>query len=146
MIKKKKKINEEIVCSYDSSNILASKYEPKSKKLTITFNRGTQYLYLGVEPNEYKVFEEAKSQGVEFNKIIKIKDFEKLGDVDPIKLVEEIEKGVVEKTDLDKDEKQLVVAMESFLIFHKTKNTLDIAELTDLKYFLDKVLDQKNKK
>ena len=34
--------------TYDSSNILSSKYDKDSKKLTITFKRGVQYTYMDV--------------------------------------------------------------------------------------------------
>lgn len=146
MIKKKNIIGEEIVCSYDSSNILASKYHSKSKKLTITFNRGTQYQYFGVDETEYKEFESAESQGKIFNSKIKSKDFEKIGDVDVDLLLEEINKGGEKvKTELDKDEKQLIVAMEAFLIYHNKKNDLSLVELRDLQYFLTKVINNKEK-
>ena len=118
-------------------------------KLTITFSHGTQYIYEGVSNKEYTTFEGAESQGKEFNKYIKPKPFTKGEKVDVEKLLEGItndEMVKVGKKELDRDEKQLIVTMEAFLIKHNTKNDLDLLDLTDLKYFLDKVITSKRDK
>jgi hypothetical protein len=56
---------------YDSSNILASKYDKTTKDLTITFKRGAQYKYIGVSSSDYMRFETAESQGAILNSHIK---------------------------------------------------------------------------
>ena len=152
MILKRKKINENVVCTYDSSNILASSYNGKANELTITFSYGGQYTYSNVNKNEYLIFEQDKSQGSVFNKLIKPKDFIKgepvrveefLAEIDTMEDSTPSEKA---KTELSKEEKQLIINMEAFLIFHKNKQDLVLEDLTDIKYFVDKVIEQKTAK
>lgn len=72
---------------YDSSNIIASKYDLSTKKLAIIFKNGFQYLYYDVKENDYLVFEGSESQGKVLNSHIKNYKFEKVGspiDVSPI--------------------------------------------------------------
>lgn len=77
-----------IEATYDSSNILSSKYDKDSKNLTITFKRGAQYVYMGVSSSDYLRFETAESQGAILNSHIKSYSFEK-GEVVDAKLIEE---------------------------------------------------------
>ena len=55
---------------YESSNILASRYNTISQKLAIIFKGGRQYLYHDVKRNDYNEFENAISQGKALNSII----------------------------------------------------------------------------
>jgi len=144
MITKKAIIDGDVVCSYDSSNILASKYSKGNKTLVITFKRGAQYQYSDVSEKEYEAFEMAESQGVVFNKTIKQKTFTNLGNADIKLILEDITKHSVPiKKELNKSEKTLILTMESFLLYHKTKTELSLPELEDLKHFVDKVIVEK---
>ena len=72
---------ESIESLYDSSNILASRYNTISKKLAIIFKGGRQYLYHDVNKKDYSVFEQAESQGKILNSVIKKHKFEKISEV-----------------------------------------------------------------
>ena len=78
---------ESIESLYDSSNILASRYNTLSKKLAIIFKGGRQYLYHDVKQDDYNIFEKAESQGKILNTTIKKYKFDKIEemvDVTPI--------------------------------------------------------------
>lgn len=51
------------IAYYDSSNVIASKYDPEKKLLAVIFIKGNQYVYEGVIPYHYARFKTAKSQG-----------------------------------------------------------------------------------
>tara|TARA_R110002110_G_C13158560_1_gene691472 strand:+ start:16 stop:315 length:300 start_codon:yes stop_codon:yes gene_type:complete len=72
---------ESIESLYDSSNILASRYNTISKKLAIIFKGGRQYLYHDVNKNDYDVFEQSESQGKVLNSVIKKYKFDKIEEV-----------------------------------------------------------------
>jgi hypothetical protein len=59
------------LCYFDSSNILACKYRRDNNQLAIIFKGGTQYVYEGVVPYIFQRFKVAKSQGKEFNSLIR---------------------------------------------------------------------------
>lgn len=71
MILKRVETDEKVKAIYESSNILASTYAPKTKDLTIIFKRGASYTYKNVEKTDYFRFETADSQGEILNKYIK---------------------------------------------------------------------------
>lgn len=145
MITKKAIIDGDVVCVYASSNILATKYSKGSKSLVVTFNYGVQYEYSDVSESEYKELETSDSQGHVFNTTIKSKTFTKLGNVDTKQLIETVVKhSVPVKEEMTRSEKQLITMMEAFLIYHKTKTEINIDELTDLQYFVDKVITGKD--
>jgi hypothetical protein len=79
-----------IDCLYESTNILASSYDKMTRDLTITFNRGTQYIYRAVKNSDYLRLELAESQGVILNTHIKAYAFIKGKDVDTAILINEI--------------------------------------------------------
>lgn len=60
-----------IECLFDSSNILASKYLIKEKKLALIFSSGRQYVYEDVKKEDYIKFESSESQGKTLNTTIK---------------------------------------------------------------------------
>lgn len=92
MVLNKHEENGAIENLYDSSNILASKYDTSSKKLAIIFNSGRQYLYHDVLRNDYDIFERAESQGKILHSTIKKYKVEKVDDVvDTTLLVEQIQ-------------------------------------------------------
>ena len=72
---------ESIESLYDSSNILASRYNTISKKLAIIFKGGRQYLYHDVNKTDYDVFEQSESQGKVLNSVIKKYKFDRIEEV-----------------------------------------------------------------
>jgi|TARA_R110000824_G_scaffold184427_1_gene365376 hypothetical protein len=92
MVLNKHEENGAIENLYDSSNILASKYDIRGKKLAIIFNSGRQYLYHDVSRNDYDVFEGAESQGKILHSTIKKYKVEKVVDiVDTTLIIEQIQ-------------------------------------------------------
>ena len=67
---------------YNSSNIVASKYNIGSRKLAIIFNTGRQYLYHDVKKEDYDLFEGAPSQGKMLHSVIKKYKTERVADVE----------------------------------------------------------------
>jgi hypothetical protein len=90
MILKRVENDEKVKAIYESSNILASTYEPKTKDLTIIFKRGASYTYKNVDKNDFFRFETADSQGEILNKYIKKYDSVKNDAVDVKKIEHEI--------------------------------------------------------
>jgi hypothetical protein len=90
MILKRVETDVKIKAIYESSNILASTYEPSKKDLTIIFKRGASYTYKNVDKTDYFRFETADSQGEVLNKHIKKYDAVKNDAVDVKKIEDEI--------------------------------------------------------
>ena len=90
MILKRVETDVKIKAIYESSNILASTYEPSKKDLTIIFKRGASYTYKNVDKTDYFRFETADSQGEVLNKHIKKYDAVKNDEVDVKKIEDEI--------------------------------------------------------
>ena len=83
---------ESIESIYESSNILASRYNTISQKLAIIFKGGRQYLYHDVKRNDYDVFEKAESQGKVLNSHIKNYKTDKIeGMDDTTPIIEQIQ-------------------------------------------------------
>ena len=55
---------------FNSDNVLKTTYFPSSQRLYIAFGRGHTYSYGNINPELYKEFEEAESQGKFFYKKI----------------------------------------------------------------------------
>jgi hypothetical protein len=116
--------------TYDSSNILSSKYDKDSKKLTITFKRGVQYTYMDVSASDYLRFETAESQGAVLNSHIKSHSFEK-GDVVDAKVIqEEIDK--LKKEELILMQQSIIDDMESITYEFNTNDKFIEAQLMAL--------------
>jgi hypothetical protein len=77
---------------YDSTNVLASKYDPSLRKFVIIFNNGGQYLYEDVTKKTFDEFQKAKSQGSAVHSIIKRHHSKKVGVIDVETIIEDIEK------------------------------------------------------
>jgi hypothetical protein len=77
---------------YDSSNVIASKYDPSSRKFVIIFNNGGQYLYEDVTTHTFDEFQKAKSQGSAVHSIIKRHHSKKVGVVDVETIINDINK------------------------------------------------------
>ncbi len=73
MLLKKQEENGVIEALFESSNIFKSIYLPSKKILYVFFGKGNVYSYFNIDPETYKLFEEAKSQGQFFIKEIKLK-------------------------------------------------------------------------
>lgn len=123
--------NENLIEStYDSSNILSSRYDKEHKKLTITFKRGVQYTYLDVSAADYLRFETAESQGAVLNSHIKSHSFEK-GDVVDAKVIqEEIDK--LKKEELILMQQSIIDDMESITYEFNTNDKFIEAQLIAL--------------
>ena len=74
---------------YDSSNIIASKYNISTHKLAIIFKTGRQYLYHDVKREDYDVFEGSISQGKVLHSHIKKYKAERVDDVSDISPITE---------------------------------------------------------
>ena len=74
---------------YDSTNVLASKYDINQRKLAVIFGSGAQYLYHDVTLEDYKKFEGDESQGKAIHKYIKKYKSEKAGDKVDISIIQE---------------------------------------------------------
>lgn len=98
---------------YDSSNILASKYDKKTKDLIITFKRGAQYKYIGVSATDYLRFETAESQGSILNSHIKQYQVEKCDNVDANIITEEIDR--LKKEEVIRRQESIISEMEKIV-------------------------------
>jgi hypothetical protein len=98
---------------YDSSNILASKYDKQNKDLTITFKRGAQYKYIGVSATDYLRFETAESQGSILNSHIKQYQFEKCDSVDANLITEGIDR--LKKEEVIRRQESIISEMEKIV-------------------------------
>jgi hypothetical protein len=74
---------------YDSTNVLASKYDINQRKLAVIFGSGAQYLYHDVTLEDYKKFERDESQGKAIHKYIKKYKSEKAGDEVDVSVIQE---------------------------------------------------------
>ena len=115
---------------YDSSNILASKYDKKTKDLVITFKRGAQYKYIGVSAVDYMRFETAESQGAVLNSHIKTYQFEKGETIDSNLIVEEIDK--LKNEELIKRQESIISDMERIVSDFDQNQTFNEAQLMAL--------------
>lgn len=115
---------------YDSSNILASKYEKNNKNLTITFKRGVQYVYKNVSQTDYVRFETSESQGSILNSHIKSYDVEKGESIHPDSIVEEINN--IKKEDIIKRQELIISDMESIISNFDINQDFNEKKLLDL--------------
>jgi hypothetical protein len=91
MVLSKNSYEGNIECLYDSSNIVASKYVTKDKKLALIFKSGRQYVYSDVTFIDYNKFETSESQGKTLNTIIQKYSYSRAdNDVDVSPLLEQI--------------------------------------------------------
>ena len=74
---------------YDSSNVLASKYDKIQRKLAIIFGSGHQYLYHDVMIEDYEKFASDDSQGKAIHKYIKKYKYEKDDQLVDISIIKE---------------------------------------------------------
>lgn len=91
MLLKRQEKDNVIKAIYKSSNVLASTYNKETSELILIFNKGSQYKYTNVKSSDYTRLELSESQGVVFNTHIKLYSFEKLGNIDPKAILDEVE-------------------------------------------------------
>lgn len=123
----KKIISESVIeTMYDSSNILASKYDTANKNLIITFKNGGRYQYPDVSYTDYYNLDNADSQGVVFNSSIRknYPTFHKLDSID----VEEYIKDMNAKG-LNDEEMKLIQLMTEFVGKHANADKMDMGLL-----------------
>jgi flagellar hook-basal body complex protein FliE len=121
-----------IDCLYDSSNILASSYNTSNSNLTITFKRGTQYIYNTVSKRDYTRFELAESQGAVMNSHIKAYSFIKGNDVNTEALINEINQAKPkELTDLEKEFVELLKNTISTIEKEKEVSEIQLEEIVE---------------
>ena len=113
---------------YDSSNILASKWD--GTDLTVIFKRGASYTYKGVSKTDYVRFETDDSQGAVLNARIKSYTFEQNDPVDEATIIAEIENSKQEA--LTKFEEGMVEYMRLISTAYETTPKLTKASLEKL--------------
>lgn len=138
MILKKVKKENVVKAIYKSSNILASEYNENTKELQIIFNRGAKYKYEDVNPTDYTRFEIAESQGKIFNSHIKYHGYERLDDVDPTKIVEEID--AISKAELKALGESISKAMEKATKEFNKKDVFEHSTLDNIQYLIAKYI------
>ena len=92
MLLKKNEKGDIVKGIYESSNILTSEYNKKSKDLTIVFSYGGTYTYENVPLTDFTRFEIADSQGKVLNSHIKKYSFINNGKIDTKTIKEDIKK------------------------------------------------------
>lgn len=107
MLLKKTEKDGVVKALYDSSNILASKWN--GTDLTVIFKRGASYTYKGVSKTDYVRFETADSQGAVLNAKIKEYVVVQNDSVDEATIITEIENS--KKESLTKFEEGMIEYM-----------------------------------
>lgn len=133
-----------IDCLYESSNILASSYDKTTRDLTITFNRGTQYIYRGVNNRDYLRLELAESQGAVLNTNIKSYAFVKGKDVDTAALINEI-KMYTPKV-LSEIEKQFIDKIKAILTSAEENKAVTTADIDAISIAISKFITNPTEK
>ena len=146
MILKKQEKDNVIKAIYSSANILASSYDKEKNNLTLIFNKGGQYFYPGVSNTDYTRFEIAESQGSVFNTHIKKYKAEKMENVNPETIIEEINtlKDSEKKEILDAKQLKLVNIMKTLISESTTSYQENKLEL--LKSAISEYITQLNTK
>lgn len=137
MILKKVEKNGVTKSIYKSSHILASSYDSNDLSLTVTFDRGAQYKYEGVSVQDYTRFEIAESQGKVLNSHIKPNyQVNRLDDIDPTKIVAEVDKH--QASMLAELEAEIVKAMDGTIKHYANKDEMSEAMLTKVQHLISK--------
>ncbi len=127
---------------YKSSNVLASKYDKSNGALTITFAKGANYTYTGVPVTDYTRFEIAESQGKVLNEVIKKYPYTQGEDIDPSKIIEEVEKH--QENEIKAIEGDLIKAMDGVIKAYAKNSTMDTAQLNKVQFLISKLNNEKN--
>lgn len=113
---------------YESSNILASKWN--GKDLTIIFKRGASYTYSDVSKTDYTRFEMADSQGAVLNAKIKAYSVIQNDNVDEATILTEITQTKADET--KQFEEGLISYMELMVTAYKTNPVITGKSLESL--------------
>jgi hypothetical protein len=131
MILKRTEKDGVVTALYESSNILASKWD--GKDLTVIFKRGAAYTYNDVSNTDYVRFETADSQGVVLNSNIKSYNVVKQDDINPDVIINEIDTAKLD--DIRKFEEGMIVYMKSMTSHYddnKTITKVSLERLTEM--------------
>ena len=129
MLIEKVKVEDDVKVLYESSNILASTYNQKSKDLTVIFKRGDSYTYKNVDSKDYMRFELDESQGSALSKYIKNYSFTKNTKVDVDDIISKIKDVKVEE--INSFKKLILKNMQEF-ISNNDVNTFNYKELDNI--------------
>lgn len=130
-----------IDCLYESTNILASSFDKTTRDLTITFNRGTQYIYRGVNNRDYMRLEVADSQGAVLNTHIKAYPFVKGKDVDTASLINEIES--YEEKVLSIKDKDFIDTVRKILSSSESNKVVTTEDIDNISIAISKLITNK---
>ncbi len=128
MLLKKTEKDGIVTALYESSNILASKWD--GKDLTIIFKRGASYTYNNVSRTDYVRFEMADSQGVVLNAKIKTYSFTQNDNVDEAEILTEITKTKADE--LKEFEEGMINYMELMVSAYKGNQVITSKALETL--------------
>jgi hypothetical protein len=128
MLLKKTEKDGVVKALYESSNILASKWD--GKDLTVIFKRGATYIYNDVSNTDYVRFETADSQGAVLNAKIKAYSYSKGDDVNEITIINEINEA--KDANLKKFEEGMVEYMRLISSAYESNPVLTKASLEKL--------------
>jgi hypothetical protein len=142
MLIEKVKTEDDIKVIYESSNILASTYNQKSKDLTIIFKRGDSYTYKNVDSKDYLRFELDESQGSALSKYIKDYSFTKNNKVDTNDIISKIKN--IKDTELNSFKETILKHMEEF-IKNNDVNTFNYNSLDNIFMLFNKLKELSNK-
>ena len=123
-----------VTANYDSTNILASKWN--GKDLTVIFKHGASYTYNDVTKTDYARFELAESQGAVLNSKIKSYSYTKNDDVDANAVVKEI--ADIKASNLKKFEEGIVEQMRLISLAYEANPILTKTSLERLAEMLIK--------
>ena len=126
-------------CLFDSSNIVASSYNTENRDLTVTFKRGTQYIYRNVAQRDYTRFELAESQGKVLNTHIKSYAFIKGDDINVEALINEVNSVKVDEGKVQ--EEILFKNMQDFIIGTEIDGKMNMELLDKINELTIKVLN-----
>ena len=114
---------------YESSNIVASKYNKTNNQLSLTFKGGQEYIYENVSIADYHKLELADSQGVAFNKYLRNYPFVKGDLVDIEALRERIEEAKQDEVD---NLTRNIVELAKIIVVEDADNNLCDSTLADM--------------
>ena len=150
MILKRQEKDNKVKAIYDSSNILASIYDKTTSDLILIFSKGRQYKYSNVASSDYNRFEISESQGKVFNSHIKPYGSEKLDDINPDLIVQEIEQLKIVENELNIERNKKILtdsldALRGYLSTGGNDRVLIESKIETIKTNADIYLKQLNK-
>jgi len=142
MLIEKIKTEDNVKVLYESSNILASTYNQKTKDLTVVFKRGDSYTYKNVDSKDYLRFELDESQGAALSKYIKNYSFTKNDKVNVDTLLNEIKN--VKDSEINSFKEAILKYMDEF-VKNNTINAFNYSSLDAIIKMCDKLKELNSK-